>query len=141
MIKKNIEIRIVDHWPEDEIVELYKAGGWWKESYEKSGIPDLIKGSFAFAVVIDTTQKKAIGMGRVLSDGISDAYIQDVVVYHSYRKQGLGGQLVQKLVNHCISHGILWIALIAEPGTSDFYIPHGFKPMEKYTPMLFSKEL
>ena len=51
---KNIEIKLVDAWPEDEIVELYKAGGWWKDSYDPSGIKPLINGSYAFAVAINT---------------------------------------------------------------------------------------
>jgi len=52
MDTKDIEIRFVDSWPEDEIIELYKAGGWWKKSYRSSGIKPLIKGSFAFAPIV-----------------------------------------------------------------------------------------
>ncbi len=33
--KREIVIKFVDFWPKEEIVELYKAGGWWKDSYEK----------------------------------------------------------------------------------------------------------
>jgi len=29
MKEQKIEIKIVDFWPENEIVNLYKAGGWW----------------------------------------------------------------------------------------------------------------
>ena len=57
---KNIEIKIVDSWPKEDIVELYKAGGWWKDSYDLSGIQHLIKGSFAFAVVVEKNSGKAI---------------------------------------------------------------------------------
>ena len=74
MKKQDIEIKFVDTWPEDEIVELYKAGGWWKDSYDPSRIKLLIAGSFAFAVVIDNNSGKTIGMGRIISDGVSDAY-------------------------------------------------------------------
>ena len=55
MSSHNIEIRLVDSWPIDEIVTLYKVGGWWKESYGPSSIHQLIAGSFAFAVVVDST--------------------------------------------------------------------------------------
>ena len=72
LIDQNIEIKIVSSWQENDIVNLYKAGGWWKETYNPSEINKLIKGSFAFAVVINTKLDKAIGMGRILSDGISD---------------------------------------------------------------------
>jgi len=140
MEKKQIEIRLVDSWPEDEIVQLYKAAGWWKESYDKAGIPQLIVGSFAFAVAVDKKNEKAIGMGRVLSDGTSDAYIQDLVILPPHRGQNLGKKLVHALVDHCLSKGILWIGLIAEPGSSQFYTTLGFKPMEHYVPMLYTRE-
>ena len=64
-IPSNIELKLIDNWPSDEIVELYKTGGWWREGYDPSGIPSLIIGSFAFLVAVDTKTKRAIGMGRV----------------------------------------------------------------------------
>ena len=140
MNAKNIEIRFVDSWPEDEIIELYKAGGWWKKSYSSSGIKPVIKGSFAFAVVIDKKNQKAIGMGRIISDGVSDAYIQDLVILPKYRCQGIGKQLVKSLLEKCSSAGLLWIGLIAEPDQDGFYSPLGFKPMLKYLPMKYEKE-
>ncbi|MBN1861248.1 MAG: GNAT family N-acetyltransferase [Candidatus Thermoplasmatota archaeon] len=140
MKKNDVEIRLVDHWPEDEIVGLYKAGGWWKKTYTKEGLPLLLKGSFAFAVAVDTKTGKAIGMGRVLSDGISDAYIQDLVVLPEYRGQHIGKQLTTTLIDYCVSHGIYWIGLIAEPGSSRFYTALGFRLMEQYIPMLYTRE-
>jgi ribosomal protein S18 acetylase RimI-like enzyme len=140
MEENQIEIRLVDTWPLDDIVTLYKAGGWWKETYDKAGIPRLIKGSFAFAVAIDHQKGNAIGMGRVLSDGISDGYIQDLVLLPSYRGQNIGKRLVQVLIDFCFSKGIQWIGLIAEPGSSEFYSTLGFTPMKHYTPMLYTKE-
>ena len=97
MDMNNIEIRVVDSWSIDEIVELYKAGGWWKESYDPSLIHQMIAGSFVFAVVVDEQNKKAVGMGRVISDGVSDAYIQDVIVLPKYRGKGIGKKLVDLL--------------------------------------------
>jgi aralkylamine N-acetyltransferase len=140
MEKKLIDIQFVDAWPEDEIIALYKIAGWWKDAYDKAEIPQLIAGSFVFAVVIDKKTEKAIGMGRVLSDGISDAYIQDLMILPSYRGQNIGKKLVRALIDHCFSKGILWIGLIAEPGSDQFYTTLGFKPMEHHVPMLYSRE-
>lgn len=138
-MKQNIDIRFVSTWPEDEIVSLYKAGGWWKEHHDKSVIKSIIAGSFAFAVVIDKETGKAIGMGRIISDGASDAYIQDFIVLPKYRSQGIGKQLLNFLLEHCLAKGILWIGLIAEPGQEDFYLSLDFKPMKDHTPMRYQK--
>jgi len=140
MEKNKIEIRLINSWPEDEIVLLYKEGGWWKDTYDKAEIPQLVAGSFAFAIAIDQKTGKSIGMGRVLSDGVSDAYIQDLVVLTPYRGQNLGKKIVQTLINFCISKGIQWIGLIAEPGSSHFYTTLGFKSMEHHIPMLYTME-
>ena len=136
----NIEIRLVESWPIDEIIELYITGGWWKESYDPSLLHQMITGSFVFAVVVDTTSDKAVGMGRVISDGISDAYIQDLVVLPKYRKKGFGKKLVDILIKQCLAKGIVWIGVIAEPGSDELYRGLGFKPMKDHTPMLYQLE-
>jgi ribosomal protein S18 acetylase RimI-like enzyme len=140
MDKVDVEIKIVNSWPEDDIVELYKAGGWWRDSYNSSGIIPLIQGSFAFFVVTDKKSNKAIGMGRIISDGASDAYLQDIIVLPDYRGQGIGKKLTNTLIKHCLLKKLYWIALIAEPDQEDFYKTLGFKNMKDYVPMKFETE-
>jgi len=137
---EQIEIRFVDSWADDEIVELYKVGGWWKESYDKSMINLMISGSFVFAVVIDSESEKTIGMGRVISDGVSDAYIQDLVIIPEYRGKGFGKKLVKSLIKYCCSKGLVWIGLIAEPGSEEFYRDLGLQLMKGHIPMLYHME-
>jgi hypothetical protein len=64
-----IEILIIRDWDLEGIAELYRSGGWWKERWETSGIARIINGSFAFAVAIERSTMKTVGMGRVISDG------------------------------------------------------------------------
>lgn len=139
MKESEIEIRFVKSWSEDDIVKLYKVGGWWKDSYDKSGIKQLIKGSFCFAVVFDKKTKKTIGMGRVLSDGVSDGYIQDLVILPEYRRKGVGKRLTKSLIDYCKSKGITWIALVSEPNQENFYKKIGFKEMKNYTPLKYEE--
>lgn len=129
-------IDIVREAPLDEIVELYRAGGWWEESPEwRAIIPAMIKGSFCF-VVAKSAAGRAIGMGRAISDGVSDAYIQDVVVLREFRNHGIGRAIVERLVRHCAEQRVGWIGLVAEPGTGDFYASLGFEPLDGYVPLL-----
>jgi len=140
MNNKKIDIKLIDSWPEKEIINLYKSAGWWKDYYDSSKIKYMIKGSFAFAIAIDRNSNKAVGMGRVLSDGISDAYIQDLVVLQDYRGNGIGSKILEALLKYCISKKIIWIGLIAEPGQNGFYSKFKFKTLKRYIPMKYEND-
>jgi aralkylamine N-acetyltransferase len=140
LVADDITVTVVDTWDEEEIAALYKAGGWWKEEYKTADLPHLIRGSFAFAVAADTRSGKAVGMGRVIADGVSDGYIQDLVILPEYRKSGIGTQIVAVLVNRCLQSGITWIGLIAEPDTETFYFPLGFHVLKGHVPLIFGDE-
>lgn len=137
MVSNPVDVRVVTSWKPEEIVALYKAAGWWKEWYDPAGVPMLILKSFAFAVAVDTVSGKAVGMGRVLSDGVSDGYIQDVVVLPEYRHREVGKQVIEVLVQACLERGVTWIGLVATPGSVPFYEDCGFHPMLGHTPMLY----
>ena len=130
---------IVTSVPEDALVELYKAGGWWREDPAwRASLPEMVRGSFCFLVARDESGS-VVGMGRVLSDGVSDAYIQDVVVLEARRGQGIGRQIIRRLTDRCIAARIGWIGLIAEPGTQGFYEALGYRALPGHLPMLHGK--
>jgi ribosomal protein S18 acetylase RimI-like enzyme len=135
----NIEYRHVKEWDIDQIIALYKAGSWWKDDYERSGIEPLIKGSFDFVIAFDVEERKAVGMGRMISDGVSDGYIQDVVVLHDLRGRGIGSNIIKELLRNGKEKGLVWMGLIAEKDSRRFYEPLGFKEF-KGTPMLFEED-
>jgi len=131
-----IDYEVVESAPTEAIVELYRAGGWWEESpAARAVIPRMIRGSFCFLLAREP-RGRIVGMGRVISDGVSDAYIQDVVVLETYRGRGIGRELVRRLTERCLEAQISWIGLVAEPGTQAFYEPMGFRPLAGYLPML-----
>ncbi|MFZ2470982.1 MAG: GNAT family N-acetyltransferase [Methanothrix sp.] len=136
----SIRVDLVRSWQEEQIVDLYRAAGWWIEGMDAGRINDLIRGSFLFAVAIDISTGRAVGMGRVISDGIADAYIQDLVVQTDKRSWGVGRMILTKLLEECKFRKITWIGLIAEPGKEDFYRSLGFSPMSGHVPMLFHEE-
>jgi len=103
--------------------------------WDSTLIPQLLEGGFF--VIIATNQKgNAIGMGRLISDGTSDCYIQDVVVFQEYRHKGIGRRIISALKNYALISGHTWIGLISAPGKEEFYKKTGFSIMDKYTPML-----
>ncbi len=132
-----VTVRLVREHPAEAIVRLYRSGGWWRDHYDPAHIPPMILGSFAFAVALDDSTGETVGMGRCISDGASDAYIQDVVVDPAFRGQGLGRRLVDRLLEQCRGAGILWIGVIAEPDSVAFYEKAGFLPLPGHVAMRY----
>lgn len=123
-----------------QIVGLYRDQGWWQpgDDHTERLVPRLIAGSHCF--VIATDGESIVGMGRVISDGVSDAYIQDLTVRLDRRKQGIGQLILQTLLERLHTNGIHWIGLIAEPGSGNLYRRAGFREMSASVPMLMIKE-
>ncbi len=128
-------IEIVAQAPVEAVIELYMDAGWWEEGWKEEVIPAMIANSFLFAAVY--RDGEMIGMGRAISDGVSDAYIQDVVVRSDHRGQGLGQAIVKRLVKELQKAGVDWIGLIGQPGTKDFYEKIGFGEMPQFVPMKY----
>jgi ribosomal protein S18 acetylase RimI-like enzyme len=137
-----IEIKVVTTTERSQVKKLYQEAGWWQQDDETADdnawIDDLVRQSFCFVGAFCGAEM--IGMGRAVSDGVSDAYIQDVVVLKKFRRTGIGNKIIEKIIGFLQSRRIGWIGLIAEPGTQQFYQRLGFTPMDKYTPMLLKKK-
>ncbi len=117
-----------------EIVALYTRQGWWDKSDTNALAAGLIRNSHCFLVVLD--KGRAVGMGRAISDGVSDAYIQDVTVLKEYRGRGLGAKIVRGIKNRLKADGIKWVGLIAQNNSRQFYVPLGFKVIKRAHPMM-----
>ena len=137
----SLEVEVVKEADLEQILALYKQAGWWNEpidekSYER--VRRIISDTFCF--VIARYQDRIVGMGRSISDGVSDAYIQDVVVDKDFRRQGIGEAIIHRIVQFLLEHNIRWIALISEPGSEEFYRQIGFRDMMGYTPLFLPIE-
>ena len=131
-----ITYKITKEVDQQQLVKLYRTAGWWSEKNDNiEFLGDLVKRTFLFVAAYDGAE--LIGMGRSISDEVSDAYIQDVTVLPEYRKLGIGGMIVKTLVEKLKNMGINWIGLIGEPGTQHFYEELGFSVMKDYIPMMY----
>jgi ribosomal protein S18 acetylase RimI-like enzyme len=119
-----------------QIAALYQEAGWWPDAPANPRmLSRMVAGSHCF-MVARSRGDRIVGMGRAISDGASDAYIQDVAVARTHRRQGIGTALVKTILSRLRSDGMSWIGLIAERGTHGLYEPLGFKQMPDAAPML-----
>jgi spermidine synthase len=122
-----------------QLRQLYESAGWISSEAgeEDELIRRIVAHTYCFAVAYNG--ERIIGMGRIISDSVSDAYIQDVTVLPEYRQKGIGGMIIDYLVEYLHTNGIGWVGLISEPGYESFYQKLGFSVMPAYTPFLYTK--
>ena len=130
-----ITVQIVENADKEQIINLYKEAGWWNENVDNEN-PDLInkiiQGSFCFAVAV--VNNKIVGMGRAISDGVSDSYIQDIIVLRKFRGKGIGALIMDEIIKFLKSKNIGWIALVSESEAVAFYEKYGFSRMSGHVP-------
>lgn len=120
---------------EKELAELYREAEWWDGQGDSEWIRQLPQRSTLFLVA--RCEGRIVGMGRVIADGVSDGYLQDVFVTKSFRRQKIGSELVRTLTASATAMGIDWLLLIAAPGKTQFYESLGYHVMPQYVPMRF----
>ena len=108
----------------EEYIQLRNSIGWKIFQYDKikKGLDNSI-----YCVCVEE-QGKLIGFGRIIGDGGTVFYIQDIMVEPSYQKQNIGTLIMEKLMcyidDNCIDDAI--IGLIAISNLDKFYKKFGF---------------
>lgn len=70
---------------------------------------------------------RIVGFARALCDGVSNGYISMVAVAEDRRREGIGRQMIERLMGGDPERKITWI-LRAGPGSREFWERLGFKP-------------
>lgn len=116
-----------------ELVVLYKAAGWWKAGDTPALLRRIVAGSHCCLLAFE--EGRVVGMGRALSDGAHDAYVQDLFVTPERRGRGIASALVRRLVRRLRADGLRWVGLIAADRTRPFYEGLGLRRMKDADPM------
>jgi len=139
-MNKKVKVEITKTADIEQLKNLYREAGWWNEDIDNTD-PDLInkimQGSFCF--VVASINDRLIGMGRAISDGACDSYIQDVAVLNEFRGRGIGVLIMDELIKHLKSKNINWITIVSEPQSVLFYQKYGFSQMTDHIPFTLKK--
>ncbi|WP_315115084.1 GNAT family N-acetyltransferase [uncultured Clostridium sp.] len=108
----------------EEYIQLRNSVGWKILQYDKieKGLDNSI-----YCVCVED-QGNIIGLGRIVGDGGTVFYIQDIMVLPSYQKQKIGTLIMRKLMDYiddnCIDDAIVGLIAISE--LDKFYKEFGF---------------
>ena len=106
------------------IADLRQSVGWNRMEYAYN---DPNMNSYAHIAVYD--EGKLIGFVDSVSNGVTDAYIQDLMVHPDYQGQGIGTELMNRMIAYLKAHHIYMISVIYEPALSPFYKKFDFFEM------------
>ena len=122
-----MELKQYLYYEESEILELYKSVGW-SNYYEN---PELLKEAYknSLFIVGAYSDDKLIGIIRVVGDGCSIIYVQDIIVAPAYQRKGIGKRLLDKIPENVYQKVLL---TEKQPQTIAFYKGAGFEAADKY---------
>lgn len=89
-------IREYSIYNQEEILNLYDSVGW--SNYTSN--PSMLKNAYEHSLKIlgAYDADKLVGIIRVVGDGYSIVYIQDILVLPEYQRNGIGRSLLKKIL-------------------------------------------
>jgi GNAT superfamily N-acetyltransferase len=105
-----------------QIEDLRVAVGWDRMDgyYDR-----ILARSYAYFSV-HADDESLIAFVNVISDGIGDAFLVDLIVHPDYQNRGIGQALVTRAIEKLRADGIRAIEVIFEPRLETFYRVCGF---------------
>lgn len=103
------------------LAALFQSAGWGERGGSVSALAQVIAGSRWVVTAWD--EGVLVGFVRAISDGVTTAYVTDVVVAITHRKRGIATGLVQQLLD---GRDAIQFVLRAEPELHPFYQRLGF---------------
>ena len=126
----NLKLSLEDQIETDEIIELYKANGWWSAEKPEKLIPALKNSD---SLVTARISGKLVGIGNALSDGYLVVYYPHMLVHPEHQGKGIGRAMMEYLQQKYASfHQQI---LVADGKAIEFYKSLGFKRAGKTEPM------
>ncbi|MFV5170262.1 GNAT family N-acetyltransferase [Bacillus cereus] len=100
-------IRYTSEHPTDfnGLLSLYESLGWNSLKLTVNELERMCKQSWYAIYVFD--DKRLVGMGRVISDGVITGIICGVGVLPKYQSSGIGKEIVKQLIHHCEQNKVI----------------------------------
>jgi ribosomal protein S18 acetylase RimI-like enzyme len=109
------------------------------DDFDNGRSPEALRLSFAQSqhVVFARAGARIVGMARLLSDGVCNAYLLDVWTASSHRRQGIGSRMVRLLAEQVPGQHIG----LQTADAADFYRALDFRPQPEFFSLVVSSWL
>ncbi|PAE27217.1 GNAT family N-acetyltransferase [Paenibacillus sp. 7884-2] len=121
----------------EQLERLYNDVQWYAYTNDMSLLKDAL--SQSLDVICAWNGEKLIGLIRIVGDGLTIIYIQDILVLNDYQNQGVATTLMQQVL-HKYKNVRQKVLLTEEaPDVRHFYERNGFQSCDKGSLVAFAK--
>lgn len=117
-----------------ELVSLYEAVGWSAYTNDGERLARAVRGSHLVLCARNDASGSLVGLVRTVSDGETIVYVQDILVTPDDQREGIGGALLDAVLEHYADVRQLVLLTDDEPGQRAFYESRGLTEAHDMAP-------
>lgn len=123
-----MDFHIVNHLNAAQARELHEMfqQEWWTKERSLKDVQRMLSNTPLIIGLTERDSGRLAAFARVLSDGIFKAFILDVIVAAECRKRGIGGELMDIILEHPDLRDVKDFELYCLPELIPFYEQWGF---------------
>lgn len=114
----------------DDVLHLYQAVGWTNYTNQPQMLAQALTHSLAIYLARDG--EKIVGLVRLIGDGFSSVFVQDLIVLPSYQRQGIGSTLMKQALSDYKDTYQIQLATEESEKTLGFYRSLGFETLSSF---------
>ncbi len=132
-----MRIEAYTDYNEKEILALYDSVGWTAYTSD----PETLRRGFENSLLtLAAYESEALaGLVRVVGDGYTVVFIQDILVFPKYQRRGIGSALLGAVLDKYRDVRQIELATDDTPKTKAFYRSMGFREFSEYGCCAFMK--
>ena len=115
----------------EDVLHLYQAVGWTNYTNQPQMLEQALSHSLVIYLALDGDA--VVGLIRLVGDGFSSVFVQDLIVLPSYQRQGIGRSLMKEALEDYKDAYQVQLVTEQTEKTWDFIVIWVLKP---YLPMI-----
>ena len=114
----------------EDVLHLYQAVGWTNYTNQPQMLEQAL--SHSLAIYLARDGEKIVGLVRLVGDGFSSVFVQDLIVLPSYQRQGIGSALMKQALADYKDAYQVQLATDESEKTLGFYRSLGFETLSSF---------
>ena len=114
----------------EDVSHLYHAVGWTNYTHQPQMLEQALSHSLAIYMALDGDA--VVGLVRLVGDGFSSVFVQDLIVLPSFQRQGIGSDLMKEALGDYEDAYQIQLVTEQTEKTLRFYRSLGFETLSTY---------